>query len=178
MGGWIFKLKKNLKIYKIMIGFLTIKPCIYCAFVDIYIHKSLYENFSLQAEWCCSHLWRFRNIFLQHDKSLYKMNWCCLITTYNDCIKLFLTLCDPMGCSLLGSSNHGIFQARILEWVAISFSRGSSQSKDWTHVFCIGRQILYHWTTREVQPPISPRKKDKMNNFLLTHLTLIWILSI
>ena len=37
-----------------------------------------------------------------------------------------LTLCDPMDCSLPGSSVHGIFQARILEWVAISFSRGSS----------------------------------------------------
>ena len=37
-----------------------------------------------------------------------------------------LTLCDPIDCSLLGSSVHGIFQARILEWVAISFSRRSS----------------------------------------------------
>ena len=37
-----------------------------------------------------------------------------------------LTLCDPMDCSLPGSSNHGIFQARTLEWVAISFSRRSS----------------------------------------------------
>ena len=37
-----------------------------------------------------------------------------------------LTLCDPMDCSLLGSSIHGILQARILEWVAISFSRRSS----------------------------------------------------
>ena len=37
------------------------------------------------------------------------------------------TLCDPMGCSPPGSSVHGILQARILEWVAISFSRGSSQ---------------------------------------------------
>ena len=36
------------------------------------------------------------------------------------------TLCNPMDCSLLGSSVHGIFQARVLEWVAISFSRGSS----------------------------------------------------
>ena len=41
-----------------------------------------------------------------------------------------LTLCDPMDCSLLNSSVHGIFQARILEWVAISFSRGSSQPRD------------------------------------------------
>ena len=42
-----------------------------------------------------------------------------------------LTLCDPRDCSLPGSSVHGIFQARVLEWVAISFSRGSSQPRDW-----------------------------------------------
>ena len=41
-------------------------------------------------------------------------------------IQSCLTLCDPMDCSLLGSSVHGILQARILEWVAISYSRGSS----------------------------------------------------
>ena len=41
-------------------------------------------------------------------------------------------------------------QARILEWVAISFSKGSSQSRDWTHVSCICRQILYQWETREL----------------------------
>ena len=40
------------------------------------------------------------------------------------------TLCDPLDCSLPGSSVHGIFQARILGWVAISFSRGSSQHRD------------------------------------------------
>ena len=42
----------------------------------------------------------------------------------------YLTLCDPMVCSLPGSSVHGIFQARVLEWVAISFSRGSSRPGD------------------------------------------------
>ena len=46
---------------------------------------------------------------------------------------------------------HGICQARILEWVANSFSRGSSQPRDWTHVSCIGRQILYHSATREAR---------------------------
>ena len=49
-----------------------------------------------------------------------------------------LTLCDPMDCSPPGSSVHGISMAKILEWVAISFSRESSQSRDWTHLFCIG----------------------------------------
>ena len=42
------------------------------------------------------------------------------------------TLCDPMDCSLPGSSVHRIFQARILEWVTISFSRGSSRPRDRT----------------------------------------------
>ena len=58
--------------------------------------------------------------------------------------------CDPMDCSLPGSSIHGIFQARLLEQVAISFSRGSSQPRDRTHVSCIsciGRRILYPWAT-------------------------------
>ena len=59
--------------------------------------------------------------------------------------QLCLTLCDPMDCSPPGSSVHGILQARILEWVAISFSRGSAQPKDWTSgIFCIGRWILFH----------------------------------
>ena len=54
-----------------------------------------------------------------------------------------------MDYSLLGSSVHEIPQARILEWVVISFSRGSSWTKDQIHVSCIGRRILYHWVTRE-----------------------------
>ena len=62
------------------------------------------------------------------------------------CAQSYLTLCDTMDCSLPGSSVHGILQARILEWVAISFSRGSSQPRDWTcisWISCTGRQILY-----------------------------------
>ena len=59
------------------------------------------------------------------------------------------TLSDPMDFSLPGSSVHGICQAKILEWVAISFSRESSWPRDWTHVSCIGRWILYHWATWE-----------------------------
>ena len=46
-------------------------------------------------------------------------------------------------------SVHGISQARILEWVVISFSRGSFQPRDWTRFSCIGRWILYNWATRE-----------------------------
>ena len=62
-------------------------------------------------------------------------------------IQSCLTLCDPMDCSSPGSSVHGIFQAHILEWVALSFSRVSSQPRDQTcisGISCIDRQILYH----------------------------------
>ena len=60
-----------------------------------------------------------------------------------------LTLCSPVGCSLPGSTVHGIFQARILGWVAISYLRGSSWSRHWTWVSCIGRWVLYQWATWE-----------------------------
>ena len=67
---------------------------------------------------------------------------CCLVT------KLCLTFCDHMDWSLPGSSAHGIIPVRILEWVAISSSRGSSRPRDWTCLSCsfsIGRWILFHW---------------------------------
>ena len=69
---------------------------------------------------------------------------CCLAS------KSRLTFCNPLDCSPPGSSDHRISQARILERAAISFSGGSSRLRDQTCVFCIGRQILYHWATREV----------------------------
>ena len=62
-----------------------------------------------------------------------------------------LTLCDPMDCSLPVSSIHGIFQARVLEWVAISFSRRSSQLRDRTQVSCIAGRHFTIWATREAQ---------------------------
>ena len=55
----------------------------------------------------------------------------------------WLTLGDPMDCSLPGSSVHGILQARIPEWVAIPFSRGSSRLRDWTQVSWV-EGSLYH----------------------------------
>ena len=84
------------------------------------------------------------------------------------------TLCNPMDCSLPGFSVHGIFQARVLEWVAMSFSRGSSQPRDWTRVSrIVGRRFtLWYmvaaaaakslqscrtlWDPRDGSPPGSP----------------------
>ena len=66
--------------------------------------------------------------------------------------RVWLWLCIPMDCSLPGFAVHGIFQARILEWFASSYSRGSCWLRDWTYVpcvSCIGGQILYHCATWE-----------------------------
>ena len=64
--------------------------------------------------------------------------------------QLYLTLCDPMDCRPLGSSVHGILQARILEQIAISFSRGSSPTQGLNPGLLHCRQILYYLSYREV----------------------------
>ena len=61
-----------------------------------------------------------------------------------------------MDCSLPGSSVHGILQARILEWVAIPFSRGSFQPRDQTQVSCIAARFFTIWATKEAQFTQSP----------------------
>ena len=61
------------------------------------------------------------------------------------------TLCDPMDWSPPGSSVHGILQARLLEWVAIPFCRGSSWPRDRTWDSCTAGRFFTHWATREVQ---------------------------
>ena len=70
----------------------------------------------------------------------------CCAKSLQSCLILY----DPMDCSTPASSVPGILQARILEWDAISFSRGSFQPRDRTcvsYVSCTGRQVLYHCTT-------------------------------
>ena len=69
--------------------------------------------------------------------------YCCLVT------KSCLTLCDPLDCSPPGSSVHGVLQVRILEFIAISFSRGSSQAMDQTWVSCTAGRFFPIWATSE-----------------------------
>ena len=66
------------------------------------------------------------------------------LTNETEVAQSCLTLCNPMDCSLPGFSVHGIFQARVPEWVAISFSRGSSRPRDKTQVSLIaGRHFTF-----------------------------------
>ena len=84
----------------------------------------------------------------------------------------YLTLCDPLDCSAPGSSVHGIPQARILEWVAISYSRGSFSPRDQTQVplvSCISRWILHLCAIWEVHSPFS-----FFLSFLYLFLRLCW----
>ena len=90
---------------------------------------------------------------------------CCLVT------KLSSTVCDPMKNSLPGSSVHGISQVRILEWVAMPSSRGSSWPRYLTQVFGIGRFIFYHWATRETWELYN-------NSFFGSNLGPIFVLNL
>ena len=77
------------------------------------------------------------------------------------CAQSCLTLCGPVCCGPPGFSVRGIFQARILEWVAFSSSRGSSPPRDWTHISSIGFSQLkcsffpVSFPQEEHQPPLS-----------------------
>ena len=78
-------------------------------------------------------------------------NWISYAWVHAKLLQSCLTLCDPMDCSPPGFSVHGIMQARILEWVAMPSSRGSSQPRDWTWVFCIAGEFL------TAEPPGKPQ---------------------
>ena len=66
-----------------------------------------------------------------------------------------LTLCDPMDCSLPGSSIHGVFLARVLAWVAVAFSGGSSRPRDRTQVSHIAGRRVTLWATKEAHPTLK-----------------------
>ena len=74
-----------------------------------------------------------------------------LINSENKVTQSCLTLCEPINCSLPSSSVHGILQARVLEWVAISFSRGCSRPRDPDQVSCIAGRFFTIRAPREAQ---------------------------
>ena len=74
-------------------------------------------------------------------------------------LQLHPILCNPMDCSLPGSSVHGILQLSILEWVTIPFSRGSSQLRDQTQVSCIAGRFSTIWATTEAHIVANKRPK-------------------
>ena len=101
--------------------------------------------------------------------------WVWMVSSVVLVAQSYPTLCNPMDCSLPGSSVHGILQARILEWIAIPLSRGSSQPRDWTCVSYIAGTI---WATgKSVNAGetwfIFP-KTDPKATFFVQALLLFW----
>ena len=88
------------------------------------------------------------------------------------CAQSCPTPCNPMDYSLPGSSVHGIPQVRILEWVAISSSTGSSWPRDRTHVSCIGRRVLYHSHVESWFPHTRTKKKNNPQKYRQQKTTL------
>ena len=89
--------------------------------------------------------------------------------------QLCLTLCDPMNYRPPGSSVHGILQARILEWVAISFFRGSFRSRNRTQASCTAGRVFTDWARREAlpsKPPGKPLEKNR-NVYIYIYITLL-----
>ena len=129
---------------------------------------SIDNNISLYLLQFCL-LWNYKNIisakFLPYPLTLPP-------SIHVKALQLCPTFCDPVNCSLPGSSVHGIHQARILEWVAMPSSRGSSQPRDQTFIFyffCIGRWGLYNW---EAQPSLQ-----RVNNILICCDRLSYVFS-
>ena len=92
---------------------------------------------------------------------------CCLVA------KSCPTFCDPMDYSPPSLSLHGIFQTRILEWVATSFSRGSSWPGDWTHISCISS-----FTTEPPGKPTTTATRPLKTNYNSLKEKVIWLLII
>ena len=91
-----------------------------------------------------------------HSLCFYGLSTICVYVCVCVCVRTHThtqscsTLCNPMNCSLPGSSVRGVFQAKILEWVTISSSRGSFWPRNWAHISCVSctvRWLLYHCTT-------------------------------
>ena len=91
--------------------------------------KRMVHWYILQYAWTLKHYAKWKKIIKYMIPYIYQISMIC-----THLLQLGFTLCDPIDCSSPSSSVHGIIQARILEWVAIFFSRGSYWTRDQTHV--------------------------------------------
>ena len=105
-------------------------------------HRTGKGQFSFQSQ---------RKVMPNNAQTTAQLHSCHMLVKWSEVAQSCPTLYDPVDCSLPGSSLHGILQARILEWVAISFSRGSSQLRDQTLVSHIAGRCFNLWATRDCQ---------------------------
>ena len=103
-----------------------------------------------------------RKVFISPSHSIDSLGWCGRKMVV---AQLCLTVCDPMDCSPPGSSVHGILQVRILEWVAILFSRGSSRPRDQTQSPALQAASLPPEPAGEPQVGMDVRQNKKDTGF-------------
>ena len=133
------------------------------------------------------HLWPkicsiLKNVTYALEKKVYPSAFGWNVLKVSEVAQLCLTLCDPMDCSLPGSSIHGTFQARILERIAIFFSRVFSWPRDQTWVSCIAGRLFTIWATRKGLKrggglnDLSPEVPSHSGRILFLHFTyeLYW----
>ena len=125
----------------------TTNACYVLALLDTALIKA---NFSITVSLSSLEFSAIPSGNLPHSPSLY-LSFICSFRASEVVAQSCPTLCNPMDCSLPSSSVHGIFQAIVLEWIAISFSRGSSWPRDRTWVSRIVDRRFTAWATREVQ---------------------------
>ena len=135
-------LLKSYFLYRIYVP-LKISVCILITEFRVLfpLIKYVYMEVALLRQ--CYSKWRIILISSLKNSQVKYVCACMHVKSLQSCV----TLCDSMDCSPPGSSVHGVLQVRILEWVVIPFSRGSSRPRDQAHVSyvsCIGRQVLYH----------------------------------
>ena len=122
----------KLSIYLLCIPVIPLL-CIYRREIKIYVYKNLHIDANSPKLETNQVSKRMDQYIVMHEVKWSEVTQSCP------------TLCDPVDCSLPGSSVHGIFQAIVLEWIAISFSRGSSQPRDRTRVSCIVDRRFTIW---------------------------------
>ena len=121
----------------------------------------------LLLRWFSLYIWRFWGLEPKRNFDInIKIQYTCWQSEVkeSEVAQSCPTLCDPMDCSLSGSSVHGIFQARVLEWIAISFSRGSFRPRNRTRVSRIAGRRFTVWATREGDSALSEH----------THIDYLW----
>ena len=113
------------------------------------------------AEWYCSQIIKIDASFSVHGKPR-DIKHACTCSVAQSC----LTLCDSMDCSPPNFCSWN-FPGKNSAADSISFSMGSCQPRDWTHISCIGRWILYHWATWERDTKYRLRNTQKWNIWIL-----------
>ena len=137
-------LLKSYFLYRIYVP-LKISVCILITEFRVLfpLIKYVYMEVALLRQ--CYSKWRIILISRLKNSQVKYVCACMHVKSLQSCV----TLCDPLDCSPPGSSVHGILQARIPEWVPISFSRGSSRPRNRTLVSCIADIFFTDWAMRE-----------------------------